>query len=340
MKFLFAILMIFSFTRQVTPVQAESWARSYVVMEQASGKVLEGKDVNLRRSVASISKIMTAVVALESTHLFDVATVGDEIDRAVGSSLYLEKGSKITVMELVYGLMLRSGNDAAEVIAKTIAGNSEAFVEKMNAKASQIGMKNTVFNNPHGLDMYDDGNLSTSYDMALLMRYALNNSLFREVSSSKNYKSSLKGNWGNKHKLINNYEYATGGKTGYTVKAKRTLVTSAKKDNLELIVVTIDCGGDFAYHRHIFEKYFDKYTYLLFLLKGTNQVEGYLINVDTDIGIMLERNQVNGGVLLYEINLEENKLTMYFVCKNKERIFVGDIKVISYGIDSKRMVIV
>ena len=126
--------------------------------------------------------------------------------------------------------MLRSGNDAAVTIARGVSSSVEEFVNLMNKKAYDIGMYNSSFNNPSGLDVDDEGNVSTSYDMALLMKYAMNNTIFKEITNTKEYRSNNHGVWVNKNKLLRNYEYATGGKTGFTAKAKRTLVTSAKKE--------------------------------------------------------------------------------------------------------------
>lgn len=332
-KIVIAIIMLFSFLSpfKVQCTSADIYARSYVVMEKFSGKVLEGKDVNLKRSVASISKIMTAIIALESDELFNAVVVGDEIDGIVGSSLYLDKGTQINLIDLVYGLMLRSGNDAAMIIAKNVGNTIEHFVELMNDKAEKIGMRNTNFINPHGLDIDDEGNISTTHDMALLMRYCLSNDLFREIAGCKQYRSPQKGIWVNKHKLIQNYEYATGGKTGYTTKARRTLITSAKKDNCELIVVTFDCGGDFAFHRSIFEKYFKDYVGLQFLQKGMNYIHGYEINADEEVVLMIHKDDLKGGTMVYKLNIDRNILVMSFVKRDNSVIEVKSIKVRSFA---------
>lgn len=326
--FLMILLSVFSvFISNVKTDNQTIFARSYVVMEQNSGKLLESKDCNLQRSVASVSKIMTAIIALESDKLFNAVVVDDEIDTIVGSSLYLEKGTEINVIELVYGLLLRSGNDAAVIIAKNVGGTIENFVMMMNQKAYDIGMKNTVFSNPSGLDMFDDGNLSTSYDLALLMRYCMTNEMFREISGTKQFKSTIKGTWSNKHKLIQNYEYAIGGKTGYTKKARRTLITSAKKDEFELIVVTLDCGADFNFHKQKFEHYFSLYTYIPFLHKGENRVSNYLIDSNDEYGVVVDNLKINGGVKVYKINTSKKEVMMYLKLYNDEVVNLGVIKV-------------
>ena len=163
--------------------------------------------------------------------------------------------------DMVYGLMMQSGNDAALMIAEYLGGE-EKFVEKMNEKAKEIGMKSTVFKNPHGLDEKSE-NYSTAYDMALLMRYALSDPTFRKITGCK--KHTVKTDektyvWSNKNKLLYTYKYTTGGKTGYTDKARRTLVTSASKDDMNLIVVTLNDPNDFKNHKELYEYGFNNYS--------------------------------------------------------------------------------
>ena len=203
---------------------------------------------------------MTAVVAIESNKLNKTVKVTDKVLESYGSSIYLSIGEKMKLEDMVYGLMMQSGNDAALMIADFLGGE-EKFVKKMNDKAKQIGMKNTIFKNPHGLDEKTK-NYSTAYDMALLMRYANSYKEFRKITGCK--KHTVKTDektyvWTNKNKLLYTYEYTTGGKTGYTEKAYRTLVTSASKDNMNLIVVTLNDGNDFKNHKELYEYGFNNY---------------------------------------------------------------------------------
>lgn len=156
-----------------------------IVMDQNSNRIIYSKNIHKVRSVASISKIMTAVLAVESGKLDEKVTIGDEILKAYGSAIYLTVGETLTLRDLVYGLMLRSGNDAALAIATYISGSVEKFVEDMNKKAVQIGMKNTTFHNPHGLDE-ESGNMSTAYDMAILTSYAMKNEDYKKIVGTKN----------------------------------------------------------------------------------------------------------------------------------------------------------
>ena len=153
-------------------------ARSAILMDADSKRILYAKNINEVRSVASISKIMTALVAIESGKLDDKVKVGDEIDKSYGSGIYIKKGEVLTLRDLLYGLMLRSGNDASYAISNYVGGSNSKFVELMNKRAEKIGLYNTTFNNPNGLDEID-GNYSTAYDMALIMSEAIKNDEFK-----------------------------------------------------------------------------------------------------------------------------------------------------------------
>lgn len=219
---------------------------------------------------------MTAIVAIESGKLDETVIIGDEISTAYGSGIYIKSGEQITIRDLLYGLMLRSGNDAALAIAHHVGGSVESFVSMMNEKAGALGMKNSIFNNPSGLDQ-EKGNYSTAYDMALLTSYAMKNEEYRKITSTKNYKLKTNMNvysWTNKNKLLFSYKYSTGGKTGFTQIARRTLVTTASKDNLNLVVVTLNDGNDFADHKNLFEEAFNEYTSYQILKNGYIDIIG------------------------------------------------------------------
>lgn len=228
-------------------------ANNAILMDQKTGRVLFEKKAHEIQSVASITKLMTAIIAIESGKLNEVAIASRRAIYTEGSSIYLEQGERMKIRDLVYGLMLRSGNDAAVVISEHIGGSVEGFVYLMNEKARWLGMTNTNFENPHGLE--SENHYSTAYDMALLMRYAMNNEIFQEISNTTTYKADLRSYaWLNKNKLLTSlYEYCTGGKTGFTKKAGRTLVTSARKNNSDLIAVTLNAPDDWNDHIHMFE---------------------------------------------------------------------------------------
>ena len=219
---------------------------------------------------------MTAIVAIENSDINKEVTIGNEVLKAYGSGIYVQIGEKIKLKDLLYGLMLRSGNDAALAISVAVAGNTEKFVSLMNEKAKEIGMKNTEFNNPSGLDE-EKGNFSSAYDMALLMSYAMKNKEFKKITGTKDYTLKTNKNvykWHNKNKLLSSYKYITGGKTGFTKIAKRTLVTSASKDDMNLTVVTINDGDDWDDHRNLYEEAFGEYVSYMILNKGEIKIIG------------------------------------------------------------------
>lgn len=242
-------------------INAYSLGESVVLMEQDTKRVLVSKNMNKKKLIASTTKIMTGIIAVESGNLNKTVTVTDKVLESYGSNIYLSIGEKMKLKDMVYGLMMQSGNDAALMIADYLGGE-EKFVKMMNKKAKQIGMKNTTFFNPHGLDEKTK-NYSTAYDMALLMRYANSNPTFRKITGCK--KHTVKTDektyvWTNKNKLLYTYKYTTGGKTGYTDKARRTLVTSASNGNLDLIAVTLNDPNDFKNHKELYEYAFKNYS--------------------------------------------------------------------------------
>ena len=300
MKKIYFLLILF-----IIPIKINALsAKSYVLMEEDTKRVLASKNMNEKRLIASTTKIMTAVIALESGKENNYVTVNDKILDAYGSSIYISVGEKIRLEDLVYGLLLRSGNDAALAIADYLGG-FDSFVDKMNNKAKEIGMKNTIFNNPSGLDE-DNMNYSTCYDMALLMRYANSIPLFKKISLTKKYKLQTNKNsyvWKNKNKLIHTYKYATGGKTGYTDKAKRTLVSSASKNNLNLIVVTLNDPNDFKDHKTLYEYAFNNYSMVkVFDKRFFNLKKSYVLD---DYFYPLTKNEYK--LISYEYEMKNKK---------------------------------
>ena len=214
--FLLSLLMIFlTSLNNIKEVKSIEYnAKSYIVIEKDSKRILEGKDYYSTQSVASISKLMTFYVAHKYMDLDHIVTVGEEIHTIVGSAVYLVEGEQITLYELLVALLLRSANDAAVVIAKYVGGSIDNFIKLMNLEAKKLGMNNTIFNNPHGLDELDEGNISCAYDMVILLSELLNNPLFLKIENIKKYNSSNHGVWFNKNKLMKQYKYSTSCKTG------------------------------------------------------------------------------------------------------------------------------
>ena len=321
MKFLnalFLVISLFSFPKRK---ETNYYAKSYVVMEQKTNTIIEGLNYYKTQSVASISKIMTCIIALEHLNLEEKVYIDECIDKAYGSAVYLKKGTYISNKDLLYGLMLRSGNDCALMISKSVSNNLDSFIDLMNKKAIEIGMKYTTFVNPHGLDEMDGGNISCSYDMALLQNYALNNLMYRKITSSTDYKSENYGVWVNKNKLLNQYSNCVSGKTGYTKLAKRTLVTSSKRDCLELTIVTLNCGGDFAYHKQLYEKNFNIYDSKLILKEGKIKILDYVILIDKDVYYFAKKEDLENSKLYIETDKEKEICNIYIVSKSTD--FVG-----------------
>lgn len=289
-----------------------SSASSYILMDETTGRVLLSKDMNSKRLIASITKIMTSIIAIESGKVEDTVTIDDSILKAYGSGIYIEVGEEIKLKDLLYGLMLRSGNDAALAIANYIAGSEENFVNLMNAKAKELGMKNTLFYNASGLPT-PHGNYSSCYDMALLTRYVMKNKLYREIVSTKEYKVTTNYKtyvWNNKNKLLR-YNYITGGKTGYTEESGRTLVSSATIDGMNLIAVTIRDSDDWNTHLELYNYAKDNYASYKVLNKNKFKVIGdtyYKDNyfyIKNDVYIPLKKNEKKS--LVSHIILEKKK---------------------------------
>ncbi|MFC3038966.1 D-alanyl-D-alanine carboxypeptidase family protein [Virgibacillus xinjiangensis] len=243
-------------------------ANNAVLIEQSTGRVLYEKQAHEKELIASITKIMTAIIAVESGKMNETATISRKAVYTEGSSIYLEEGEKMRIEDLVYGLMLRSGNDAAVAIAEHIGGSEEGFVHLMNEKAEWLGMTNSSFANPHGLNA--DNHYSTAFDMALLMRYAMGHPAFKEITGATSYLSEKRSySWKNKNKLLTQlYENTTGGKTGFTKKAGRTLVSSAEKDGMTLIAVTLNAPDDWNDHIGLYEWGFEHYELEKILQEG------------------------------------------------------------------------
>ena len=289
-------------------------ATSAILMDTDSGRIIYQKDIHNVRSVASISKIMTAIVAIESGKLDEIVIVGDEINSAYGSGIYIKVGEELTLRDLVYGLMLRSGNDAALAIAHFVGGSVDNFVNLMNNQAKQIGMTQTTFNNPSGLDQ-EKGNYSTAYDMALLTKYAMQNPEFKTIVGTKKYELKTNLNyylWNNKNKLLTTYKYATGGKTGFTTKAKRTLVTTASKNNVNLVAVTLNDGNDFEDHKNLFEEAFNEYRGYKILSKGKVKILGENYYKDSefylneDFYYAMKKEELNNILIKFELQKNSN----------------------------------
>ncbi|MBQ7031527.1 MAG: D-alanyl-D-alanine carboxypeptidase [Bacilli bacterium] len=285
-------------------------ASSAIAMDLDNGRVLYGYNLDEPRLIASTTKIMTAIIAIENGELNKEIEVTDVIYEAFGSAIYIEVGEKLTLKDLLYGLMLRSGNDAALVIAESVSGTEEEFVYLMNEYATNLNMKNTIFYNPHGLEEGNgNANKSSVHDMAKLTKYAMENEVFKEIFKTKKY--TVKTNyktyvWHNKNKLLS-LDYITGGKTGYTELARRTLVTTGSKNNMNIVVVTLNDPNDWADHRSIYENIYDKYNSYQIIKKENFKIENeeYYINdklyIKNDYYMTLTKEELKKLTLNYNL---------------------------------------
>ncbi len=246
------------------PVKAVS-ARSAILYDGQTGRILFEKNIDQRSLIASTTKIMTALIICEQCNVLDRMRIPPQAVGIEGSSIYLQEGEVLTLQELLYGMMLCSGNDAATALAIYCGGTVEGFAELMNDKARKLGMKNTHFVNPHGLDAPE--HYSTARDMALLADYAMDNPIFAKTVSTKTVtigSRSLR----NHNKLLWQLDGADGVKTGFTRAAGRILVSSATRDGRRLIAVTMDDGNDWTDHVALHNSGFARFQVYKLVTKG------------------------------------------------------------------------
>ena len=236
-------------------------AKAAVLIDAASGRILYALNENEMLPMASCTKIMTALLALENSALDETVTAGKNAHGVSGTSIYLSEGESLSMEQMLYGLMLRSGNDAAVAIAEHIAGSVEAFCEMANERARELNA-DASFANPHGLDA--PGHRASALGLARIMRQAMKNEAFRTITGTKKKIIPWVGNeysrvLENKNRLLSTYAGATGGKTGYTSKAGRCLVFSAERDGMELIGVVLNCYTWFDSAEKLLDYGFDNY---------------------------------------------------------------------------------
>ncbi len=241
---LLALILLFSLPAASRAAEdPDPSALAAILMDRRTGRVLWAKNSHQQLAIASTTKIMTAILALEYGREDDLVVVSKAAADTEGSSIWLEAGEEKTLRELIYGLLLRSGNDAAVAIAEHLAGSVDNFCVLMNSKARELGALNTCFANPHGLP--HDHHYSTAYDLAIISAYALHNDRFREIIATPEYTISWPGHpWdralGNQNRLLEIYPGGDGIKTGWTKKAGRCFVGSATREGWQLIVVVLN----------------------------------------------------------------------------------------------------
>lgn len=259
----FILLIIFIFMNISIVNAADIEAKASVLMDVATGRVLYSHNSSEKLPMASTTKIMTVLLAIESGRLDETVKISRNASIQEGSSVYLREGEKIKLEDLLYAIMLRSGNDASVAVAEHLCGSVDKFVELMNEKARSIGAYNTNFTNPHGLP--DDNHYTTAYDLGLITCYALRNKKFAEIVSTK--KKTIPGpegeNWNrvltNKNKMLWQFSGGDGVKTGFTKKAGRCLVASATRNDWQLVSVVLNCGDMWNASSELLEYGFNNY---------------------------------------------------------------------------------
>lgn len=217
-------------------------AKAAIIYDRTSKRVLWGKNIDQKKAMASTTKIMTAIVVLENANLNDVVEISKKAAGTGGSRLKINAGDKITVNDLLYGLMLRSGNDAAVALAEHVGGSVQGFADMMNKKKDELELYNTHFVTPHGLD--NDEHYTTAYELAKLTDYALSNEKFAQIVNTKTYNVTINGatrTINNTNELLGNLQGVNGVKTGFTANAMRCLVTSCTRNSNQIITIVLGC---------------------------------------------------------------------------------------------------
>jgi D-alanyl-D-alanine carboxypeptidase len=270
-------LPIFTSRIQAKSEEIQIHAETAALIDVTSGVILYSKQGNKQMRIASLTKVMTAIVAIEQGTLSDAIEINKRAVGKEGSSIYLKLGEQMSLQNLLYGLMLRSGNDAATAIAEHIGGSEQGFVYLMNEKAIMLGMNHSHFMNPHGLDVKE--HYSTAEDMARLTAYALRNPVFLDIVKTKvkkvpNPNASWNYVWANKNKMLSLYPDADGVKTGYTKLAKRCLISSATRSGQQLAVITLNDSDDWADHSKLLDYGFKNFPLKKLVDKGEQIQQG------------------------------------------------------------------
>ena len=308
---IFLLLFLIVFTQPLQIRAFELSAESAVLIDAETGRVIYSKNSRERMGMASTTKIMTALVALDKYNPDDVVTASYKASNTEGSSIYLKPGEKMSLEHVLYGLMLASGNDASVAISEHIAGNEYTFVEYMNRKAANLNLLDTHFENPNGLS--HENHYTTAYDLSQITREALKNEKFRQVVSTKNkVLKSLSGENDryikNHNKLLWQYDGCIGVKTGFTKKDGRCLVSAAEKDGITLIAVTLNAPDDWNDHKKLFDYGFSNLTHKRVIRKGE---KAKTVNVNN--GVLGSVDCIFSKEISVSVKKEENVLVKLFV---------------------------
>ncbi|MGE7689485.1 D-alanyl-D-alanine carboxypeptidase family protein [Lysinibacillus sp. NPDC097214] len=343
---LFMIVVVMLMLPQTSLARGGS---GYAVLDGDTGRVLFESNSDARLPIASLTKMWTALVAIENSNLQDEVVISPRAAMAEGSSIYLQAGEKVTVETLLYGLMLRSGNDAATALAEHVGGSVEGFVKLMNERAVVSGLSNTVFMNPSGL--HHDEHLSSARDTAEMLRIALQNKTFKKIASTVLYRANTENGmlWENKHRLIREGSgvaididdetqqpvsalktakgSAFAGKTGFTKVAGRTLATAFQKDGRTCIVVTLNESDDWNVHRSLANKVWGDYSLETVVKKGKYKVNKNLsIRLEQPIRLQLNKEEKESVRQVLHVSRKrmEGVLSIFI---DEERIYAVPVKV-------------
>ncbi len=329
----------FSFAKKSSLTVSANGSSSEIVMEVNTNRVLHQNNAFEKKYMASTTKILTAITIIENCNLDDVVTVTEETVGVEGSSIYLEAGEKLSVRHLLYGLMLRSGNDCAETLAVHCSNSIENFATLMNNTAEKIGATNSNFVNPHGL--HDDSHYTTAYDLALISCYAIKNPEFKEIVSTKIIKIPFTTREYdrvliNKNKMLKEFEGSTGIKTGYTKKAGRCLVSSCTRDGLELVSIVLNCPPMFERSKVLLANSFNNYKnyklvesdHIIDFISTNNPEVTCPVGINEDIILPLTEQEYNNINIEYDlptiINLpikKDSEIGCVKIYAEKELIF-------------------
>lgn len=294
-------------------------AQSYIVIDANSERIIGSHNADIKLPIASTTKIMTSILAIEQVEDLNIKIeVPGECAGIEGSSIYLKLGQKVSVIDLLYGTMLRSGNDAAETLSK-FAGRKdpEGFISLMNKKAKELGAYKTNFVNANGL--HDDNHYSTAHDLAIISSYAMKNHLFKEIASAEKYKAESMNNiFYNKNKVVYQYEHGTGIKIGYTRAAGRCLVASAEKEGTEIIVVLLNDNNWFNDSYSIFDWAFDNYKSYSIIEEGqfvTHTEDNIPVFVDKSFSYILTEEEK------YQIRFEPVLKSQHLMDESESKIY-------------------
>lgn len=319
-------------------------SRAAVVIDRDTKEILYGKNENDKKLMASTTKIMTAMTVIQNTNLDNIVEISKKAAATGGSRLKLKAGDKISVKDLLYGLMLRSGNDAAVALAEYVGGNIEEFANLMNLNAESLGLNNTHFITPHGLD--SEEHYTTAYELAIITDYALHNQVFSEIVNTKTITININGQSrviNNTNELLGNLNGVYGVKTGFTNGAGRCLVTSIKRDNLDVICIVL--GADTKKDRtrdsvRLIEYVFNNYKTISLdkkidqEFKNWNQINIKRINIDkgesNKLNLVIERESITYPIFKntedeIKIKIESN---LSLKAPVKARTKIGLIKVL------------